>query len=335
MAGCRLTPGAEGLRRFQFQQPHMGTLFTITLYAPDEASARGATDASFVKIAALERAMSDYDPESELMRLCGKPVGEPATVSEDLFDVLCEAQRVSELSGGAFDVTTGPLARLWRRARREKIPPSPEALAGALAAVGYEKLRLDLQRKTVTLTVPHMQLDLGGIAKGYAADRALAVLRARGLPRALVAASGDIAVGESPPGENGWRIGIGGLALEADGAPSASGRAVGEAASPLNQVLRLRNAAVSTSGDTEQFVEIGGARYSHIVHPRTGMALTERLQVTLIGRRATDTDAFATAASVLGWEGGVVLVESEPGLAGVFIRKEAGQTRIFWTKRFH
>jgi len=155
--------------------------------------------------------MTDYDPESELMQLCQKPFGQPVHVSDELFEVLQESQRVAELSDGAFDVTVGPVIRLWRRARRTEILPPAEALARARESVGYKKLKLDSRRKTVTLTVPNMQLDLGGIAKGYAADKALEVLKSHGINRALVAASGDIAAGDPPPGTRGWRVGVGAL----------------------------------------------------------------------------------------------------------------------------
>ena len=318
LIGCHsVTPGAA-LHRFEFKQPHMGTLFTITLYAQDEAAAREASDAAFAKVAALDHMMTDYDPESELMQLCQKPVGQPVRVSGELFDILQKSQRVAELSDGAFDVTAGPLVRLWRRARRTETLPLPEALARAREAVGWRNLKLEARDKTVTLTVPNMQLDLGGIAKGYAADAALAVLKHRGITRALVAASGDIAVGEAPPGAHGWRIGVGAL----DG-----GR------DELARNLLLRNAAVSTSGDAEQFVEIGGKRYSHIVDPRTGMALTNQLQVSIIADRATDTDSLATAVSVLGVQRGLALVESQRGMAALILRKTGGAIETVASRR--
>lgn len=318
LVGCRsMLPDAQ-LRRFEFKQPHMGTLFTITLYAPGEAQAREASDAASAKITALEQVMTDYDPESELMQLCRRPVGEPTRVSTELFDVLEKSQRVAELSDGAFDVTVGPVVRLWRRTRRTGTLPPAEVLAQARAAVGWRKLKLDARNKTVTLTAPNMQLDLGGIAKGYAADQALDVLKQHGLARALVAASGDIAVGDPPPGQRGWRVGVGAL---------DSGDV------KLARMLLLRNAAVSTSGDTEQYVEIDGRRYSHIVDPRTGVGLTERMQVSIIGRRAADTDAFATAASVLGVERGLSLVDSLPGVAALVLLQERGRIRAFESSR--
>jgi len=317
LTGCRTTPTADS-HRFEFKQPHMGTLFTITLYARSEAEARKASDAASARIAALERIMTDYDPESELMQLCQKPAGVPVKVSQDLFEVLEKAQRLSALSDGAFDVTIGPAVRLWRRARRTKTLPSPEMLARARMAVGYKKLKLDVQNRTVTLTVPNMQLDLGGIGKGFAADKALEVLKKHGIRCALVAASGDIVAGDPPPGQRGWRVGIG---------------AIGRGAK-LARNLLLRNAAVSTSGDTEQFVEIGGKRYSHVVDPRTGIGLTERLQVTILAKRAADTDSFATTVSVLGMERGLALANSQPGMAAFILRKRGEQTEVFESRRF-
>src|SRR6478609_3582872 len=206
--GCVASKRTATWERFQFQQPHMGTLFTITLYATNEVSARGAADAAFAKIAALNQMMTDYDPESELMRLCRQPVGQPVPVSTELFEILAESRRVAELSAGAFDPTIGPVVRLWRRARRTEALPSPEQLAHAQESVGWRRLLLNAQNQTITLLATNMQLDLGGIAKGYAADAALKVMRERGIRCALVAASGDIAVGDAPPGQDGWRVSI-------------------------------------------------------------------------------------------------------------------------------
>ena len=319
LVGCRATSAHESLQRFEFKLPHMGTLFTITLYASDEVEARAASDAAFAKIAALERVMTDYDPDSELMQLCQKPFGQPVPVSEELFEVLQQAQKVAELTDGALDVTVGPVVRLWRRARREESLPRADLLERALTPVGWRKLKLDPGAKTVGLTVPDMQLDLGALGKGFAADKALAVLKLKGVTRALIAASGDIAAGDPPPGQRGWRVGIGNM----------------EAKEPwLAASILLKNAAVSTSGDSEQFVEIGGRRYSHIVDPHTGIGLTERLQVSVIAPRATDSDSFDTAISVLGVKRGLALVESQPGMAAIILRKNGDQVEVFESRRF-
>src|SRR5262249_25774128 len=142
LAVSRPYAGEPALRRFEFSERHMGTLFRIVLYAPDEAAAKKAAQAAFARIAELDGIMSDYRPASELMRLCKKAGGAPVRVSEDLFAVLQRAQEISWLSGGAFDVTVGPVVRLWRRARRTRQMPDPKELERARALVGYLNIRL-------------------------------------------------------------------------------------------------------------------------------------------------------------------------------------------------
>jgi len=320
LIGCRSI--SPSLSRFEFQQPHMGTLFTITLYALDEARARAASDAAFAKIAALNSVMTDYDPESELMQLCKKPVGQSVHVSADLFKVLQRGQQLAELSDGAFDVTIGPVVRQWRRARRSGELPPADQLTHARKSVGWQKVKLDTRNQTVTLLAPDMQLDLGGIAKGFAADAALAVLQERGCSAALVAASGDIAAGDAPPGKPGWRVSV--------GAP-INGLDAGDTNA---QILLLKHAACSTAGDAEQFVEINGVRYSHIVNPHTGVGLTNRLQVTAVGRHAVDTDVLDTTICVLGVERGLKLIESLPGMAALILRSDHGRLEAIASKRF-
>ena len=258
----------------------MGIDARLIVYSKSQDQAETACIAAFAKIAALEAIMSDYRKDSELMKLCDRAGGPPVRVSKPLFDVLTQAKKVSELSGGAFDVTVGPVIQLWRAARREKAMPDPGALKVARELVGHQKVRLNSRNRTVQLTAQGMKLDLGGIAKGYAADAALAVLTEHGITSALVELGGDIAVSDAPPGTDGWTI----------AAPVV-------ADSPE---LKLKNAAISTSGDTEQFAIINGRRYSHVVDPRTGYALTNRVQVTVIAPRAGLTDPLATAISVLG-----------------------------------
>src|SRR5207302_797818 len=215
--------GESRSMRFEFSQPHMGTLFRIVLYAPDAESARAASDAAFRRIAELDDIMSDYQPASELMQLCARAGGPPVGVSEDLFRVLAAAQDLAERSDGAFDVTVGPVVRLWRRARRRHELPDPDRLAKALELVGYQKVRLDPKARAAQLLKPGMLLDLGGIAKGYAADEALATLKRYGIESALVAGGGDMAVGSPPPGKAGWRIAIAPLEPQS-GRPTAGSR---------------------------------------------------------------------------------------------------------------
>jgi thiamine biosynthesis lipoprotein len=295
------SPRDDGpLERFEFRQPHMGTEFKVVVYAKDEATARRASRAAFDRVEELNSRLSDYDPDSELMRLCDRAGGDPVAVSEDLYRVLDRALQVARATEGAFDPTVNPVVRLWRRARRTGELPDPELLARARDLVDYRKVRLDPGHRTVQLLEKGMKLDLGGIAKGFAADEAFRVLEAQGLRRALVAAAGDIRVGDPPPGKVGWIVAVAALRAE-DGAAGDS------------PALLLANRAVSTSGDAEQFVEIGGVRYSHIVDPRTGVGVVGRSSATVVATDATTTDSLATALSVLGPEAGLKLIAASPG----------------------
>ena len=317
---CHLVPagrldGAEpvGVARYEFESKHMGTTFRVVLYAADAATGKAAAAAAFARVADLDGVMSDYKKDSELMRLCAASktkAGDPVAVGPDLFAVLSTAQELSKASDGAFDITVGPVVQLWRHARRTQQLPDPAELAAARAKVGYQKVELDPHRRAVRLLTPGMQLDLGGIAKGYAADEALKILREKfGITRALVAAAGDITCGDPPPEKDGWTVDI---------APIAAGQ------KPRH--LRLANAAVSTSGDLEQFVEIGGVRYSHIVDPKTGLGVTGRRSVTVVARNGVTADSMTKAVMLMTPEKGLALVEKTPGAAAYTVVVGPGET---------
>ena len=312
------TFGAE-LQRFEFTQTHMGVEFAITLYAPDEDSANQVSAAAFARIHELDTLLSDYDPQSELNLLSDTAgSGQRVPISKDLWAVLSQAQKLSVKTGGAFDVTVGPLSRLWRRARRSFILPTEKQLTRAKAAVGYKYLKLDRATQSAQLVRPKMRLDVGGNAKGYAADEALAVLARQGIAHAMVRASGDISVGEPPPDAKGWKIGI--APLEEDGPP--------------RRFLLLARMAVSTSGDAHQFLEFGGKRYSHILDPHTGLGLTTRSSVTVIAPRGIDADGLASAVCVLGPERGLRLIEEMPDTAVLIVQVVDGQTETHESERF-
>lgn len=296
-------PAARPLSRFEYFRLLMGMKVRIVVYAPDEGMAVDACAAAFRRIAVLDDIMSDYRADSELMRLCAKAGGPPVKVSPDLFRVLQRAQDVARRSDGAFDATVGPLVALWRRVRKEKRLPTPEELQQAQAIVGWQKLTLDPAAQTAKLAVSGMRLDLGGIAKGYADDCAQAVLRQHGITRALVEAGGDIVVSGPPPGTAGWRIRV----------PGA-----GEDGKDL--LLTIANRGISSSGDTEQFVEVNGRRYSHIVNPHTGVGLTDRIAVTIVAPDGITGDSLSTAVSVLGAEKGAALAKTYAGVTA-YIRR--------------
>ncbi|MDQ2844644.1 MAG: FAD:protein FMN transferase, partial [Acidobacteriota bacterium] len=173
--------------------------------------------------------------------------------------------------------------------------------------------------ETAELDREGMQLDLGGIAKGFAADEALATLASCGIHSALVAASGDLAFSDAPPGEAGWKVGV---------------DSYDRANAPFTRILLLSKAAVSTSGPSEQNLEVHGVRYSHILNPATGIGLTGDITVTAIARRGIDADPIATAVSVLGPEKGLAFVEKHPGVSAVILTIENGTPKLLESKTF-
>lgn len=275
-------PFQSTLQRFEFVEYHMGIDARMVVYASDKSTAERACAAAYSRIAQLEDVMSDYRPSSELMRLCASAHARPIKVSRDLFQVLRRSLQVSRESGGAFDVTVGPLVALWRSARKTGRLPERAEIETALQRTGWQKIVLDDRNRTVRLLSEGMRLDLGGIGKGYAADCAQQELKRNGVVSALVQLGGDIVVSAPPPGKDGWSVRV----LNAGG----DGR---------HQQMALKNCAISTSGDTEQFVVIEGKRYSHIVDPRTGWALTNRVQVSLIAPNGFTSDPLTKALCIL------------------------------------
>jgi FAD:protein FMN transferase len=288
--------GAE--ERHERSEPHMGTEFRVICYSSDRELTERAMGDAFRRIAELDERLSDYQSASELSQLSlSSPHDEWRDVGPDLWNVLVESQRVSQRSGGAFDVTLGPLTRVWRRARRRREPPPLELIQEARNVVGYANIQLrdrfeSNASRQVRLLRADMRLDLGGIAKGYATEEALRVLQRWGIERALVDGGGDLTVGAAPPGETGWRIGI----------------APWEANAPPSRFVRLQHRSIATSGDFWQAIEIDGKRYSHILDPRTGWGIERRSTVTVIARRGSLADALASAVSVLGPEAGMQLI---------------------------
>jgi thiamine biosynthesis lipoprotein len=306
------------LHRYEAVEPHMGTLVRITIYAPGEQAARDAFRAAFDRIRNLDRILSDYRPDSELNQITKVAAGRAVRVSADLFAVLAASQDLAEASGGAFDITQGPVVRLWREARTTARLPDPAALQDAARRSGFRKLHLDAGHRTVTFDMTGMALDVGAIGKGYAASEAIEMLAGLGVSSALVAVSGDLAFSEAPPGQRGWRIAV----------------HSGETLPAVPAILELTNAAVSTSGSSEQHVDIGGRRYSHIIDPASRMGLEDDITVTVIARHGLDADGLDTAVSVLGADRGLALIESRPGAAALIIQRTSAGTTVRASSRF-
>ncbi|MFM9872899.1 MAG: FAD:protein FMN transferase [Fimbriimonadaceae bacterium] len=261
--------------KFTYTEIHMGGELRLTFYASDQSQADQAAKAAYVEIERLEQIMSDYRPSSEIRQL--KP-NVKTKISDPLFEIITIAQKISAETDGAFDITAGPAVKLWRNARATGRLPGPIEVKQALKFVDYRQITLDPTDQTITVSKPGFAIDLGGIAKGYACDAAIRILKENQISQAIVQAGGDIAISNPPPNQEGWQVQI-------PGEPSPRA---------------FQNCAISTSGDTEQFIEFNGNRYSHIVDPRTGIGVTNRVMATVIAKRGAFSDPLATAHCVQG-----------------------------------
>ena len=288
--------------KFSFQRELMSTRFTIVCYTDDQATAQKAAEAAFAIGEKMNAVASDYLPESELNQLASKPIDTPVALSQLLLDLLEYSHQLAEKTQGAFDPTLGPLTKLWRETRNNKRLPDTETLQAARATVGWKHFTLDKKSSSITLLHKNMAFDLGGIAKGYAADLMLESMIAAGLPQSMITAGGDVRLGNPPPGRDGWNVAVQTFDLE-----------------KRDEILTLSNCAVSTSGDLHQSVEIDGVKYSHILDPKTGLGLTKRIAATVVADTAKLSDAIATAACVMG-EGSAGDLKKIPGVREVKIR---------------
>lgn len=285
----------------------MGTLAQVTVSVRNEAEAPDLFRTAFAEMKRIEAMMNDRDPDSELSRLGEIAVAAPVQVSPELFDVLWAAQEISRLSDGAFDVTVGPEVRLWRRAQQGGPSPTPDELAEARARVGWQKLLLDPENRTVQLAVEGMSLDVGAIAKGYAVDRVARALVDARVPAGMVDLGGNIrCIGGHPEYPQGWIIGIQN--------PRQDDALIAQVA--------LRDTSIATSGDYRRFAEVAGEKQSHILDPRSGRSVGDLISVSIITPTAVRADALATAVSVLGREKGLTLIESLPDAEAILVTAE-------------
>lgn len=286
---------AAAQTRFEFAEPHMGTTVRLVLWTEDAAEAESAAREAFRTFARLDSLFSDWRDDSEIAEVA-RAAGNWVSVSPELVALLSEATAWRERTGGAFSPTIGPLTRLWRWAvRRGELPPDARLLeARRLAGFGRVTpgMTIDATRGRVRLSERGMSLDLGGIAKGWAADRVLEALRSRGIRSALVDAGGDLALGTAPPDTEGWSVEF----------PDAS-------------IRHLAEVAVATSGDRHQWLEVDGVRYSHILDPATGLGATDAPTVVVVARDGATADVLASAVTVMQREEIERLVVEYPGIA--------------------
>ncbi len=289
----------------------MGVQTRIVIWSESPGAARTAANAGFARIDAIEAALSDYRPDSEAMRLCGGAGAPPVPISRDLAEVLRRSIELSRRTDGAFDVTIGPLVQLWREAKAKKRLPYALEMEHARASVGMDRIQLAPDGRTARLSRAGTRLDFGGIGKGYAASEAVDAIRRAGFPSCMVAIAGDIAAGDPPPDSPGWRI------------------ALGDAG-----VVALSRRAVSTSGDAEQFIEIRGTRYSHILDPATGVGLTNRVESTVLAPDGATADALSTALCIAGPQRASAIMARFPECAARVSWFTGGRKEVWTTPGF-
>ena len=256
----------------------MGSSFSVVLYGTDRTHLETAADRALDEVHRLDRMLSNYRPDSEWSRMNRDAANRPVRLSAELFDLLSACMKYSVESEGAFDITVGPLVRVWGFTGGEGLLPRPADVSAARVRVGYRHVRLDQASRTVRFERPGVELDPGGIGKGYAVDRAVDVLRGEQVHAALLSAAGSsiYAMGTPPDQPDGWRITI---------------RAPEDPNKPAAEVI-LKDQSISTSGSYEKSFWAEGRRYSHLIDPRTGSPAQGVAQVSVLAPRAIDSEAW-------------------------------------------
>ena len=282
------------------EQAIMGTRVAVELWADDESRARGCIGQVMAEMRRIDALMSPFKADSELARINREAAERPVPVSEELFGLIARALKLSQTTGGAFDITFASVGYLYDY--RRHVHPDERTLAEHLPAVDYRQVRLDAATRSVRFGRAGVRIDLGGIAKGHAVDRGIAILRRCGIRSALVTAGGDSRILGDHHGRS-WMMGV-------KDPRKPDGIAV---------VLPLSDTAISTSGDYERFFIEDGKRYHHILSPKTGRPITHTMSVTVLGPDATTTDGLSTAFFVLGPEKALALCDRLPGIDAVII----------------
>ncbi len=301
----------------------MGTSVEVRAYNGDEGTRRVAIDEAFAAIAEVDRLMSNYRGDSELAAVNAGAAASPIRISDPLLSVIAAAQQVSDRSGGAFDITVGPLVKLWGFHDKKPHVPSAAELDAVRPLVDYRNLLLDPAAHTLRFAKPGVEIDLGGIAKGFAVELAANVLKRHGLSGFIDAGGNQYMLG-LPPGKSSWMVGV----RDPDRPDGLIGTIDSSAGS------------VSTSAAYATFLTADGKRYGHIMDPRTLHPTDACLSVTTISVDGTLADAVSTAAFVLGPERGLALIDSFPRMSGVIVyRGSDGKSAIAMSKslqgRFH
>ncbi len=299
--GCLALPARA--EWFQREAAVMGTRIDVELWAGDPAAGEAAIEAVLAEMRRVDALMSHYKPESQLSRVNQRAAQEPVAVDPELAGLLLQALQLSDLTGGAFDITYASVGYLYDY--RGHVKPTAQQIESGLAGVNWHFVIVDPLASTVRYARQGVRIDLGGIAKGYAVDRAIGILQSRGIVHASVTAGGDSRIIGDRFGRP-WMIGI--------RHPDDEGSVIVR--------MPLVDEAISTSGDYERYFDEGGQRYHHIIDPKTGRSAGAVRSVTVIGPDATTTDGLSTSVFVLGPERGLELIERIPGVDAIIVRRD-------------
>jgi len=310
MCLCGKTPFA-GVAEDKNQPVHarshraMATVFAVYVAGESADRARACFDEVSEEIDRIEQTFSRFRPMSELSRINRLAAAQPVVTDPEVFQLLTTALEISRRTAGIFDITVGPLTRAWGFANRQGHVPSSEELNAAMAVTGWENVVLDPEWRTVAFRRPGVELDLGAIAKGYAVDRVLELLRRADVCGAVDAGSSSMAATETHTGAQGWRVSV--------PHPADRRRAVSE--------IELGDRALSTSGTREQSFEAGGKSYSHLIDPRNASATVAWQQVTVLAPTSTLADALSSAMHVLGPDEGSTVLAQMDACAALWVRE--------------
>jgi thiamine biosynthesis lipoprotein len=262
----------------------MGSAFNLIIVSADSNKANHLARKSYELVDSLNHIFSNYDSSSELSKINASAGLLPYKMSTAMLDLVQKSQYAYIQSKGAYDISIGPLSSLWRKARKAKLFPEASTVLATKKLVGFAQIKINKRLGTIFLPNANMQLDFGGIAKGYIAQWVINFLKANGIQQALVDAGGDIVMSGPPLNQQGWLIGV--------NLPETTDQL-------LNKKLQLSNCSVATSGDVYQFIEYKGVKYSHIINPLTGYGVTNLRNVTIVAKTGATADWLATACSIL------------------------------------
>lgn len=271
-------------RKFSYSEMKMGSAFNLIIVSADSNKANHLARKSYELVDSLSHIFSNYDSSSELSKINASAGLLPYKMSRAMLDLVQKSQYAYIQSKGAYDISIGPLSSLWRNARKAKLFPEASTVLATKKLVGFAQIKINKRLGTIFLPNANMQLDFGGIAKGYIAQWVINFLKANGIQQALVDAGGDIVMSGAPLTQQGWLIGV--------NLPETTDQL-------LNKKLQLSNCSVATSGNVYQFIEYKGVKYSHIINPLTGYGVTNLRNVTIIAKTGATADWLATACSIL------------------------------------